>query len=599
MNHHATSSRSFCGNAALFIILELALTAGAAFALLQLAEPLGHPALAAGLAQRYIAPGEAPTSLPPAFIVRLSNYSLLRDLPVTLETKQERALRLNRQVGYWLAGGAGIGWLSLCLARRQRPGAGWICVGLWCAAAMLIRPLGLPIWIYWSLSLLFMTAYLLHGIVYRWRGISQARLASGAFDSYWSACAWPGWVCLTGIGLLWVTDFAARGPARTEYIGLYQADAWLGANGLLSLSALWRDRLITGLARMVTELSHLWLRKRGPWLLVGTGTLLALTVGWLGRPDHATPLPGLGKPHLSGELLRMAFGMAAAWCLYRVGEWRASRSRTAAALMRLVWVLFMVLLGLGMARDGGPALVITLALCLSLGVPLLHGFVVRHARLGLVALALLVAVCWLAWSFGLQELLPEVSRRAAERANAIQAPYQAASANLAQVRWLVDAAPTQGFGLGRVPWCGAQAHIGNKPCTTGSGAPLQTPSDYASVGLAAVWGLPGAAVLLLALLGFFASLGVSGLAAWHFDRTPSWGLLQNWLVVAFSLLDMAQTLITAFGSFGLIPLTGITLPLLGYGGVALCFTAAWLGLALNPAGSLAPTLSHITYRRMK
>lgn len=398
---------------------------------------------------------------------------------------------------------------------------------------------------------------------------------------------WPGWVFLTGTGLLFVMDFAARGPVSVQYIGLYQADGLCLACMLLCLSAMWRNRFLTGAAATITRLSQLWIRKRGPLLLVTIGFALALAIGWMGRPIHAAPLPGWGKPYFSGELLRAAFGISAAWCLYRVGEWGASGQRILSTLVCLGLILLMVMAGLFTSKDGGPALVISLALCLSLGIPLLHKLIASHARLGVLAVTFLVLVGGCAWSFGLQELMPALSQRAADRVAAIHAPYRAASPYLAQVRWLADAAPAPGFGLGRTPWCGAKAHVEAIPCTKSTGAPVQMPSDYATAGLTALYGLPGAAALLLALLAWLASLSWPGLAAWRSGRTPSWALLQSELVIAFSLLAVAQSLITAAGSFGQIALTGITLPLLGYGGVAICFTAVWIGLALNPAGACA------------
>lgn len=587
MNAPSTLQLS-CFNIALLIVLELALTAVAVFILFQLAEPMAKPTLALGLAQRYaVIEKEAPVSLP-GFAAKLHVPPLFRDLPITLEPNHERARRLNRQLGLLLADCAAIGWLALWIARRQRPGAGWICTGLWFMAAMVFNPMGVPTWCYWLLTALCAAFYWLDGIIYRRSGRGQTRITTGVLNSYWFAFGWPGWVLLTGIGLLWVTDFAARGPVShvIPYIGLYQADALWWSNIVLCLSALWRDRLLTGLAVAITRLSEFWRRKRGPMLLVPVGIALTLAVGWVGRPDLHVIFPGLAKPHQSGELLRAIFGIAAAWCLYRVGEWRAGKPRIRAALRRLALVLFMVLLGLGVAKDGGPALVISLALCLSVGTPLLHGLITRHARRGLFAIALLIVVVGCTWSFGLQEVAPGLSRRAAEREAAMIDPYRAASPYLAQIHWLMDAAPLWGFGLGRTPWCGAKAHVSAIPCTTGSGAPLQMPSDYATAGLAALWGLPGAAILLLVLMVWLVSLSWPGLAAWRSGRIPTWALLQSGLVVAFSLLALAQSLITAAGSFGLLPLTGITLPLLGYGGSALCFSAIWIGLALNPAGAV-------------
>lgn len=570
---------------AMLIVLELALTAAAAFTLFQLAEPMARPALALGLGQRYaVAEKEAKVAL--SDVDKLDDPLLLHTLQATLEPKHQRAQNLNRQSGLLLAGNALLGWLALWIARRQRPGATLICISLWFGGAMAFNPFGLLAWEYWTISALFAAFYFFYGIIYRCRNGGQARTATGVFNSYWSAAGWPGWVLFTGIGVLFVTDFAARGPISQvmPYAGVAQLDALWLANMLLNLSAIWRDRLMIGLAVGITRLSQLWLRPRGPLVLLTLAIPIAVSVGWLGRPDG---YHGLDKPQLSSELFRAVFGIAAAWALYRVGEWRADKRRIWAEIKHMLILLVLIGIGLLIARDGGPALIMSLAVCLSWATPLLHRLIVRHARLGLLGIVFAVLVGGSIWSFGVHQILPKISSRAAEReVDLLDGGYHAASAYLAQIHWMIDAAPTGGFGLGRVPWCGAKALVGARTCTKGSGAPLQMPSDYAAAGLAVVCGVPGAALIILTLLGWLAGLSWSGLAAWRTGRTPTWNLLQIELVATFTLLAFAQTLITFACSFGLLPITGITLPCLGYGSAALICTSIWIGLALNPAGTL-------------
>jgi cell division protein FtsW (lipid II flippase) len=568
---------------ALLLLLELALTVGAARLLSHWAEPLALPPLAEGLHGRYALAGAGPPLLPPELAAGWQELPLLRELPLQGETKAERARHLHQQAGQGLTLAALLGWLALWVARRQRPGAGWVCSGLWLVAALWLRPLGLPPWIPWALAALCVAGYC--GVIVKQAKVAdQERLLTGVAASAWSVLGWPGWVGFSGIGLLWVMDFAARGPGQEQYMGLHQADALWLANWLLCLSALWRGRLVMGLAQFATGMAELWQRRRGPWLLGGIGLLLTLALGWVGRPDHAKPLPGWAKPHVSGELLRAVFAYAAAWFLYRVGEWRTSKPRLRAALGRLVCVGLLVLCGLAWSRDGGPALVIALGIFLAAGIPLAHALASRHGLLGLAALMLFACLGWASWHSAVSDVAPSLSRRAAERVALLNEPFRGSRPYLAQIHWLLDATPSTGFGLGRVPWCGAKAHVGAAACTLGSGAALQMPSDYAAAGLAAVFGVPGAALLCLALLVWIASLGWPAVAAWRWGRAPPWALLQCWLVLAFALLAMAQTLITAAGSAGLVPLTGITLPLLSNGAVSLFCSAFWVGLALNPVG---------------
>jgi hypothetical protein len=240
----------------------------------------------------------------------------------------------------------------------------------------------------------------------------------------------------------------------------------------------------------------------------------------------------------------------------------------------------LVALGLLVSGDSGPGLVMFLAGVPVLGLPWLHGLARRRwaSRSWLLAL-LLAAAGFASWSYAVERVAPAFSPLAEAREDALADPFHAASPYLAQLRWLLDAAPVFGFGLGRVPWCGALAQVGAKHCSDGSGAPRQLASDYATAGLSAVFGVPSVLTGLSALLAWLVGLASCRVG----PDAPPWAWLQAWVVLAFALCGLAQVFITAGASFGLLPLTGVTLPLLGYGGASLCFSALWLGLALNTA----------------
>jgi rod shape-determining protein RodA len=89
------------------------------------------------------------------------------------------------------------------------------------------------------------------------------------------------------------------------------------------------------------------------------------------------------------------------------------------------------------------------------------------------------------------------------------------------------------------------------------------------------WGLVGTLTVLVLYLVLFAS----GLAVAARTREPFGRLL----AVGIVALLATQTVINVGMTVGLLPVTGITLPLLSYGGSSLLFTCLALGLLMNVA----------------
>jgi rod shape determining protein RodA len=87
------------------------------------------------------------------------------------------------------------------------------------------------------------------------------------------------------------------------------------------------------------------------------------------------------------------------------------------------------------------------------------------------------------------------------------------------------------------------------------------------------WGLAGA----IATLALYAVLFARGLAIAAATREPFGRLL----AVGIVALLAAQTAINAGMTVGLMPITGLTLPLMSYGGSSLLATCLSLGLLLN------------------
>lgn len=580
--------------------LELLLTLAVAYVLLQLAAPLAVSPADLGLHQRYTAPGALRS--PDWLSVIFTHYAW------TTAPQDLRALALLRGAGDWLALLGGVGWLALQLVRFGTAWAGALALALWMALAWVLRPFQLPGGV-WSGGLALALAVTLLALA---RSSWRSRPEPAPTPNAWSACVWPGWLLLTGAGCLVLLDFAARGPVLANgmtswpakpgarYLGLNQVDGLWLASGLMLVCASARGPMLRACVRLCSTLAVLWQRPRGPIVLLALGGAMSLALGWLGASEHRdmlgiAGLQGGGRPHISGEVLRLLMCGALAWFAYRFAEWRTSAQRLRRGVSHLLIVLMLCVLGLVISDDKGPLLVLALALALLLGAPLLQQVIgwrsrgwLLAARSGaalLLAVGLAMAALGL-WRTTLVDWLPRVSTEAAAREALRASPFEARSPNLAQARWLMDATPNQGFGLARVPYCGARALAGQAACTLGSGAPLQMPSDFAFVALVASWGASAATALVFAALLWLCALPAGMLAARQAagvrNAADSIGLLPVWLVAVPAMVAQAQTVVSVGASLGWSSLTGVTLPLLGYGIVALCALAIAAGLAANP-----------------
>ncbi|MCA9988542.1 MAG: FtsW/RodA/SpoVE family cell cycle protein [Anaerolineales bacterium] len=110
----------------------------------------------------------------------------------------------------------------------------------------------------------------------------------------------------------------------------------------------------------------------------------------------------------------------------------------------------------------------------------------------------------------------------------------------------------------------------------GQGFPDYIPvvhSDFAFAAIAEEWGMIGALVVLLC----FAILAHRGLRIAIQSRRP----FRMYLVTGIVVLLSAQTLLITAGVTKLLPLTGVTLPFVSYGGSSLMMTGVMAGLVLH------------------
>ncbi len=575
------------------LFVDASLTIAASFLLYEIAKVYALDPWDTGLGQRYKVIGTDQDWRPYLAVTWANALMPMAD--------DLRAALLLRTAYLWLPLLALMGWALLQLAKSGKPAALGLVIVVWGVVAVFMRPFAWPP----CVGVLLASVGICLAVVSFASSSNSLRFNAKAqfrAPNFWGVCLWSGWVLFTGIAWLWIADFAARGPvgmqvAGAKYFGLRQADAiWL-AHGMVFMSAAKSHAIVRAVVQLSAACAAMLARPRG-WLLIALiGTLAALTLAWLGhRNDPPFSLLGMrmagaGKPHISGELLRLAACIALAWLAYRFGERQSSGTRALRGLAYALLVLLFCSLGLAKSGDMGPLIILSLALMLLVASAVSQfGFYRavpsgRKAQILLLLLATAMVCASIAvWRTGLSDIAPLLSKNGAAREAARQNPYDATSPNLAQSRWLMDAAAQQGgFGLGAVPYCGAKAHIGLAPCTLGSGAPLQLASDFAYVGIVATWGVHKAAVLVILLLAWLCALTLAAMPSRHAQASQIDTLLwlRAWLVAVPCLLAQAQTLLTVGGTLSWVSLSGVGLPVLGYGSTALCVVALWLGLACS------------------
>ena len=232
---------------------------------------------------------------------------------------------------------------------------------------------------------------------------------------------------------------------------------------------------------------------------------------------------------------------------------------------------------LGSGDKGQVLLLLLVACALGGGVVggVLGAWAGRRAGLGPGGRRAVGAAMWALYAFGVA-----TSNTVAWRLEALSRLWASHYEYLSELRWFMANAPLAGYGLGRVPWCGTLGSLGAGACHA---IPAQTQSDYVFAALSGVWGSGVAAMLVLATAAWLIGLirVPAGPAVGPSGMAPQPQRLGAWIVVFFVGVNLVQLFVTTFGSLGLMPLTGVEFPLLGFGKSALLVTAACASLGLN------------------
>jgi cell division protein FtsW (lipid II flippase) len=385
------------------------------------------------------------------------------------------------------------------------------------------------------------------------------------------AFAYPGWVLFTGIGLIWLADYSAFAHPKLRFLAASHVEALFVSYLVVTLVAAYSASIAGLLSRIfaavdkATDHTHatgvIGIRRLRPLAIPLGFTLWALVIV-LAFGDK--------RPALTSELLRLPFYLVFGWVLYRWAlHGRAARSSRLAAMCFIA--LAMGLIG---TADYGQLLLIGLGLATATGAAtarILGGS--RAATLAGVLAALLVVWAGLGLINNYGHL---VSKHIGQRSEAIAAPpFQGKLEYLSELRWLAASTPTFGHGLTKVPYCGTigAIEVGAK-CRA---APMEMHSDYVFAGLSAAWGMWVAFVISAALAFWLVSLVQVKKIAHAGDPND----FRQWVVTCFVVVTLVQLLFTCLGNVGLVPLTGVTFPLLAHGSASLITSSALLGFAMH------------------
>lgn len=176
----------------------------------------------------------------------------------------------------------------------------------------------------------------------------------------------------------------------------------------------------------------------------------------------------------------------------------------------------------------------------------------QYWRIGALALA---AIAFIGWNFVLQ---PYQKLRITSFFSGSQTDQSSAGYNARQALIAVGSGQIWGKGLGH----GTQSQLRFLP---------ERQTDFIFASLAEEWGLAGSCIILALYAWLISFLLIYAAKATQPDQTL--------FLLTTAVFFLAQTTVNIGMNIGLLPITGITLPLVSYGGSSLLATLFMLGIA--------------------
>jgi len=174
---------------------------------------------------------------------------------------------------------------------------------------------------------------------------------------------------------------------------------------------------------------------------------------------------------------------------------------------------------------------------------------------------------------GCGAVLLSFTSKVQSRIDLMLTPMHAAVSDFARLVTYTSASNPNGFGLGNLNWCNQE-----NTCL-----PLQVLSDYMPVVLNGIGGSVFNLFIFLLLCTLFILL--AGISGWRYIAYRGINRLSNLFIFFLLMGSLFQTILTFFGNWRLIPLTGVGTPMLS------------IGISSNLAISLAIGFFIISYQK--
>ncbi len=272
-------------------------------------------------------------------------------------------------------------------------------------------------------------------------------------------------------------------------------------------------------------------------LLFGLGVTTRSTVRWIELPLGFKIQPSQFVPVIVSLLL------AKKWSKQKIQSWKG--------LLNFLITLFLPIVLVLLQPDFGTSVVILVSLLSTLLFSSIRfKQVVSLSVVGVISLVLL-------WSLILK---PYQKSRITSFFNREQQQAQASAYNARQALIAVGSGQVFGRGLG----AGVQSHLRFLP---------ERQTDFIFASIAEEWGLVGSLIILCLYFSLLITLLV---ACYQAD------VAEHQVIIIVLFVNLFSQIFVNIGmNVGLVPITGLTLPFLSYGGSSIISFSIYLGLVFN------------------
>jgi len=161
------------------------------------------------------------------------------------------------------------------------------------------------------------------------------------------------------------------------------------------------------------------------------------------------------------------------------------------------------------------------------------------------------------------------------RFDEMAAPFLNGTGELAKLQWLRRSAGWFGFDFGAVAYSGHYIRQTGKMIVS----PAQLQSDYTITHLIAVWGYIPVFLLLALYAAWLLAIFISGARYATNPQQNQISRLCGWWLTLAALMIAIQGLLTFSGNFTIVPLSGLTFPMISYGSATLLFSVLMISVS--------------------